>query len=69
MSIHIDRCLCFQVSFEALSEIARHEQITTLDALQQKIVFGEKCQLCHPYVKRMLKTGQTVFNEIISEPS
>jgi len=69
MSIHIDRCLCFQVSFQALSEIAQREQITELAQLQDVVTFGKKCKLCHPYIKRMLTSGETVFHEIISETS
>lgn len=69
MSIHIDRCLCFQVSFKELSEIAKRENISTLPQLQAQVVFGKKCQLCHAYVQRMLVTGETVFHEIITTPS
>lgn len=69
MSIHINRCLCFQVTFQELSEIAKRDNISTLTELQAIVDFGKKCRLCHAYVKRMLVTGETVFNEIISTPS
>ncbi|HEY9840743.1 MAG: (2Fe-2S)-binding protein [Candidatus Sericytochromatia bacterium] len=67
MSLRIDRCICFDKSFAELSQIARAHGITTLPELQSKVIFGQKCQLCHPYVKRMLRTRETVFGEIVVE--
>lgn len=69
MSIHIDRCICFQQSFSALQTLARQTGAKSLEELQAQVVFGQKCRLCHPYVRRMLQTGQTVFNEILSPES
>lgn len=40
---------------------------SSIEALQENVNFGENCQLCHPYVRRMLETGQTVFHEVIEE--
>lgn len=52
--------------------MARETGATSVDGLRQHATFGENCQLCHPYVRRMLDTGETAFNEIIAageEPS
>lgn len=65
MSIQIDRCLCFARSFAELSEIARATGARTIPELQAHVNFGFKCRLCRPYVSRMLRTGETVFREII----
>lgn len=61
MSIQIDRCLCFNQSFAALKAQSQAHGAHTLAALQEVVCFGQKCRLCHPYVRRMLQTGETVF--------
>lgn len=66
MSVRIDRCHCFDVPFADLADVAEEAGAETVKALQQHVRFGEKCQLCHPYVRRMLRSGQTVFGEIIA---
>lgn len=67
MTVYIDRCLCFQRTFTDLQTIAHQAQASTLEELQRHVQFGEKCRLCHPYVKDMLKTGRTVFHQIMTE--
>jgi bacterioferritin-associated ferredoxin len=63
--IHIDRCVCFDRRFDELKELADATRSTSLDMLQNHVDFGMNCGLCKPYVSRMLKTGETVFSEII----
>lgn len=63
----IDRCLCYNVLFEDLQEIATATRATSVAALQCEVEFGKNCRLCHPYVRRMLETHETTFNEIITE--
>ncbi len=65
--ICIDRCYCFGVLFSALEEISRETGAGSVEELQSKIVFGRQCELCHPYVRRTLETGQVVFHEIIEQ--
>ncbi len=64
--MHIDRCYCFQVRFEELRRVADDTGADSVSALQQHRAFGKKCALCHPYVRRMLRTGQTSFDRIIT---
>lgn len=63
--MRIDRCICYQKTFKELKQIADSDGINELKELQKKVVFGQKCQLCHPYVKEMLVTGVCVFHEIL----
>lgn len=63
----IDRCLCFGQTFAALADVATETGATTVEELQAHALFGRKCQLCHPYVRRMLRTGQTAFHEVVTE--
>ncbi len=67
--VNIDRCLCFEKQFKTLKDIADQGGSKTISELQCHIDFGMNCQLCHPYVNRMLKTGETVFNEVIIAPA
>lgn len=61
----IDRCYCYQKTFRKLKEIAEATGAESVCELQEHTTFGENCQLCHPYVERMLDTGCTSFDEII----
>ena len=63
----IDRCFCFARAFADLRETAEARGCTTVEGLQEHELFGENCALCHPYVRRMLRTGETVFGEVITE--
>jgi len=61
----IDRCYCYQQTFAALKAVAEETGADSIEALQKEVQFGENCKLCHPYVRRMLRTGQTAFDEVI----
>lgn len=63
----IDRCFCFAATFADLADVAAETDAETVPQLQRHAVFGRKCALCHPYVRRMLRTGETVFDEIVTE--
>lgn len=71
MGICIDRCLCFNRTFAELQKHAQalvtSQAAPSLEDLQKQVVFGLKCKLCHPYVRRMLRTGETVFNQILTD--
>lgn len=66
MAVHIDRCYCFGVPFAALKRVADATGSETVAELQDHATFGHNCELCHPYVRRMLRTGNTVFHEIVT---
>lgn len=65
--MRIDRCICFQQTFALLRDVAEAEGATTVAALQQHVAFGQRCGLCRPYVRRMLRTGEVVFGEIVTD--
>jgi bacterioferritin-associated ferredoxin len=54
----VNRCLCFDVSFERLKEIADRTGGGLLEAHRQTGC-GARCGLCIPYIQVMLKTGET----------
>lgn len=53
----VNRCLCFDVSFERLKSIADKTGGGLLEAHRQTGC-GARCGLCLPYIQVMLKTGQ-----------
>ncbi len=57
----ITRCVCHDVTFAELREEARRSGAPTLEELMERAVFGRQCTLCHPYVRRMLESGETEF--------
>ena len=65
--MRIDRCYCFQQTFAALKDVAEAVGAEDVEAVQAHVEFGRRCRLCHPYVRRMLRTGETVFREIVTE--
>lgn len=65
--MRIDRCYCFGVPFVRLRAVAEATGARTVGALQGHVLFGQRCRLCHPYVRRMLRTGETVFDRIVTD--
>ncbi len=63
----IDRCFCFATTFADLADVAEETGAASVPELQQHAVFGRKCALCHPYTRRMLRTGQTVFHRVVTD--
>ncbi len=65
--MRIDRCHCFRTTFAELKAVAEAAGVRDVERLRAHAAFGEKCGLCRPYVRRMLRTGETVFREIVTE--
>ena len=62
----IDHCLCHGTAFAGLAEAARASGAKSVEELREVADFGRGCGLCHPYVRRMLRTGETAFHEIVT---
>ena len=65
----VTRCVCFHKKFTELKKIAQAHNCRNIEELQEIVTFGENCKRCHPYVKKMLETGETVFEVIPEEKS
>lgn len=57
----INRCICSNISFENVKEIAKSEEYATVKDLQNNSVCCLHCELCRPYIEKMLETGKTSF--------
>lgn len=64
--VNIDQCYCFQVTFADLQMTAARTGARSVEELQEHVEFGLQCRLCHPYIRRMLRTGRTSFDHIIT---
>lgn len=56
----VDRCICHDVRFEAILELAE-QGVTDLRELARRTGCGTGCGLCVPYIRIVLRTGQTVL--------
>lgn len=65
--MRIDRCLCYRRTFAELKEVAAQTGAASVRELQGYVKFGLNCRLCHPYIREMLRTGRTTFDEIIPD--
>jgi bacterioferritin-associated ferredoxin len=66
MPVLVDRCICRQTPFERLLPLARASR-WTLEDLIRETGCGGQCGLCRPYLRRMLRTGETVFYQLLGE--
>jgi bacterioferritin-associated ferredoxin len=61
----VSGCICKSRPFETLLPLAR-ERGWDLFALMAETGCGAQCGLCRPYLRRMLRTGETEFHELLS---
>ncbi|MGP1345486.1 MAG: (2Fe-2S)-binding protein [Phycisphaerales bacterium] len=54
----VDRCVCYDISFRELIDLARAEGLT-LDQLKQRTGCCTGCTTCEPYVRIALTTGKS----------
>ena len=62
--IRIDRCVCMKRTFTELKELASARSLD-FEALRTETGCGAGCGLCASYVKEMLRSGKTVFHELL----
>ena len=63
-SVLVSRCICRNVPFDDLLPRARAAG-WTLTNLIRETGCGGQCGLCRPYLREMLRTGQTAFYELL----
>jgi len=66
IGIAIDRCYCEDKPFGDLIDIARRERID-LRELAHREGCGTHCGWCVAYLRRALRTGETVFHELLAK--
>lgn len=57
----VDRCICHQISFLEIKQIANERGIHSLQELQAEKICSTNCRLCEPYINKLLQTGEVSF--------
>jgi hypothetical protein len=65
-AINIDSCYCEKKSFASLISVARADNLD-LAALAKREGCGTHCGWCVAYLRRGLRTGETVFHELLGK--
>ncbi|MFW6061075.1 MAG: hypothetical protein ACODAQ_12915 [Phycisphaeraceae bacterium] len=60
----IDRCICTRRTFADLLAVARRDGLS-LDQLAACTGASRHCGRCRPYLRRGLRTGETVFHQLL----
>ncbi len=64
-SVVVSRCICKATPFGELLPLATASGWDLAELVRQTGC-GAQCGLCRPYLSRMLRTGETVFHEILT---
>jgi bacterioferritin-associated ferredoxin len=64
-AVVVSGCVCKATSFEELRARATASGWDLSD-LMRETGAGAQCGLCRPYLRRMLRTGQTEFHELLN---
>ena len=65
-ALRITKCVCRDTTFASLLPLAQERQ-WALEDLIRETGCGAGCGLCRPYLREMLRSGQTEFSEVILE--
>lgn len=60
-SFKVTKCVCSDITFERVKEIASEEGYNSIEELQTHGISCVSCGLCEPYLEITLDTGQTEF--------
>jgi bacterioferritin-associated ferredoxin len=63
-AVLVTGCICKSLPFDSLLPQARSNG-WGLDELMRETGAGTGCGLCRPYLRRMLRTGETAFTELL----
>lgn len=57
----VTQCVCHKRTFEEIIAVIREEKIDDFEEALALDIFGQGCRMCHPYVKKAIKTGEVAF--------
>jgi len=63
--MNVDRCICHDITFAEVKAIAQERGLNSVEEIEANRIACSNCKLCVPYIKRMLKTGETVFDRSV----
>ena len=65
--MRIERCVCHKVEFSTVKRWLAAHPDAQFPQIQQEFKCGTGCGLCAPYLRRMMRTGETVYHHIVTE--
>lgn len=57
----VDQCICHEITFEEIKIIVKEKGYTSIEEIQEAGISSTNCKMCEPYIREMLKTGETSF--------
>ncbi|SMO74887.1 hypothetical protein [Fodinibius sediminis] len=57
----VKKCVCHNRMFDEIKSYADEKELSSVEELREQNYCSNRCGLCIPYVKTVLKTGQTTF--------
>ena len=54
-------CVCHNITFKDIQNKATQLRLSSVHELKKNKICSNGCQMCVPYVERMLRTGETEF--------
>ncbi len=57
----VDRCICHEKPFTEIKQLAIEKGYTSVEEIQNAGLSSTSCKMCEPYIRAMLKTGETSF--------
>ena len=57
----ISRCICHKKDFCELKEVADSRGFSSVEEFQAEKMAASSCGLCIPYLREVLRTGETEF--------
>ena len=65
--MRIERCVCHKVEFSTVKRWLAEHPDAQFAQIKQEFKCGTGCGLCAPYLRRMMRTGETVYHHIVTE--
>lgn len=66
----VKMCVCHRITFEEINQQAKNRDLLSTEDLIREKICGTGCGMCHPYINKMMVTGQTMFvpGDVYIEP-
>lgn len=66
INFKITKCICYDTTFKEMRKIMRENNLRSIEELREFKPVALNCKLCLPYIKKMIRTGETEFTSLIN---
>ncbi len=67
IKFNIVKCICYDTTFEEMKKIMKENNLHSIEDLRKIKPVGLNCRLCVPYINKMIETGQTKYDVILTQ--